>query len=138
MLNKVVLMGRLVADPVVNQTTNGTHISTIRIAVARNYVKKGEERKSDFFDIVLWRHLADFVSSHFKKASLIVIEGYLENHSYEGKDGQRRYKTQIVAEKAMFVERPSHNVNNILNNNTSSDNTPVILSADSVETKVVE
>lgn len=138
MLNKVVLMGRLVADPVVNQTSNGTHISTIRIAVDRNYVKKGEERKSDFFDIVLWRHLADFVSSHFQKASLIIVEGYLENHSYEGKDGQRRYTTQIIAEKAMFAGRPSHNTNNILNNTTSSDNTPLILSADSVETKVVE
>ena len=67
MINRVVLMGRMVADPELKATNGGVSVVSFRIAVDRNYVKNGEERKADFFDIVAWRSTAEFVCKYFCK-----------------------------------------------------------------------
>ena len=73
MLNRVILMGRLVADPELKTTASGVSVTSFRIAVDRSYVKSGEERKADFIDIVCWRQQAEFVCRYFGKGSLISV-----------------------------------------------------------------
>lgn len=103
MLNRTILMGRLANDPKLNTTNDGTHVVTFRIAVDRSYVKKGEERKADFIDIVCWRQQADFVCNNFKKSSLILIEGQLQSRTYQTKDGITRHTVEVIADNVSFT-----------------------------------
>lgn len=103
MINRVVLMGRLVADPELKTTGSGISVTTFRIAVDRSYVKSGEERQADFFDIVAWRYTAEFICKHFRKGSLIAIDGQLQSRTYQAKDGSNRYVVEVVADNASFT-----------------------------------
>ena len=77
MYNKVIMIGRLVADPELRTTPNGINVASLRIAVDRPS-SKGGERKSDFFNAVAWRQNAEFISRYFSKGRLIGIEGSLQ------------------------------------------------------------
>ncbi len=112
MINRVVLMGRLVSDPELKTTQSGTNVTTFRIAVDRNYVKAGEERQADFFDIVAWRYTADFVCKHFRKGSLIAIDGSLQSRTYQAKDGSNRYVVEVIADNASFTGERRDNTGN--------------------------
>ena len=103
MLNRVILMGRLVSDPELKTTGNGISVTSFRIAVERSYVKSGEERKADFFDIVCWRNTAEFVCRYFGKGSLIAVEGQLQSRTYQAKDGTNRYVVEVVADNVSFT-----------------------------------
>lgn len=103
MLNRVILMGRLVADPELKTTASGVSVTSFRIAVDRSYVKNGEERKADFIDIVCWRQTAEFVCRFFGKGSLIALEGQLQSRTYQAKDGTNRYVTEVVADNVSFT-----------------------------------
>lgn len=103
MLNRVILMGRLVADPELKNTATGLSVTSFRIAVERSYVKAGEERKADFFDIVCWRNSAEFVCRYFRKGSMIAIDGQLQSRTYQAKDGTNRYVTEVVANSVSFT-----------------------------------
>ena len=103
MLNRVILMGRLVADPELKTTASGISVTSFRIAVDRSYVKSGEERKADFIDIVCWRQQAEFVCRYFGKGSLIAVEGQLQTRTYQAKDGTNRYVVEVVADNISFT-----------------------------------
>ena len=103
MLNRVILMGRLVSDPELKTTGTGISVTSFRIAVERSYVKQGEERKADFFDIVCWRGTAEFVCRYFVKGSLIAVEGQLQSRTYQAKDGTNRYVVEVVADNVSFT-----------------------------------
>lgn len=110
MINRVVLMGRLVADPELKTTSGGVSVTTFRIAVDRSYVRAGEERQADFFDIVAWRHNAEFVCKHFRKGSLIAVDGTLQSRNFETADGTRRSVVEVQAEVVSFTgERAAEN-----------------------------
>ena len=96
-------MGRLVSDPELKTTGTGISVTSFRIAVDRNYVKAGEERKADFFDIVCWRNTAEFVCRYFGKGSLIAVEGQLQSRTYQAKDGTNRYVVEVVADNVAFT-----------------------------------
>lgn len=96
-------MGRLVADPELKTTATGLSVTSFRIAVERSYVKAGEERKADFFDIVCWRNSAEFVCHYFRKGSMIAIDGQLQSRTYQAKDGTNRYVTEVVANSVSFT-----------------------------------
>ena len=103
MLNRVVLMGRLVADPELKTTNTGISVTSFRIAVDRSYVKAGEQRQADFFDIVAWRSSAEFVCRNFSKGSLIAIDGQLQSRQYQTKDGSNRSIVEVVADNISFT-----------------------------------
>lgn len=103
MINRVILMGRLVADPELKTTNGGISVTSFRIAVDRNYVKQGEQRQTDFFDIVAWRSSAEFVCKHFSKGSLIAVDGQLQSRQYQTKDGQNRTAIEVVADNISFT-----------------------------------
>lgn len=105
-------MGRLVADPELKTTATGLSVTSFRIAVERSYVKQGDERKADFFDIVCWRNSAEFVCRYFRKGSMIAIDGQLQSRTYQAKDGTNRYVTEVVASSVSFTgEKQNQNKN---------------------------
>lgn len=103
MLNRVILMGRMVADPELKTTNSGVSVCSFRIAVDRSYVKNGEQRQADFFDIVAWRSSAEFVCRHFTKGSLIAVDGQLQSRQYQTKDGSNRSAVEVVADSISFT-----------------------------------
>ena len=109
MLNVVAIMGRLVADPELRTTTQGTNVCSFRIACDRNFARQGEQRQADFIDIVAWRQQAEFVSKYFQKGSLIAIEGSLQSRQYQDKNGNNRTAIEIVASNINFVTPKSQN-----------------------------
>jgi single-strand DNA-binding protein len=96
-------MGRLVADPELKTTNSGISVCSFRIAVDRNYVKAGEQRQADFFDVVAWRGSAEFVCKHFSKGSLIAVDGQLQSRNYQTKDGQNRTAIEVQADNISFT-----------------------------------
>lgn len=103
MFNLVVLTGRLTADPELKTTPNGISVCTFGIAVDRAY-KKGEEKETDFLNVVAWRERGEFVSKWFTKGSLIGIEGSIQTRKYTDKNGNNRTAFEIVANNVHFVE----------------------------------
>lgn len=102
MFNLVVLTGRLTANPELKTTQNGASVCSFTIAVDRPY-KSGEEKKTDFINIVAWRGTAEFITHYFTKGSLIGIEGSIQTRKYEDKDGNNRTAFEVVANNAQFV-----------------------------------
>ena len=105
MLNRVILMGRLVADPELRQTTSGISVATFRIAVDRNYQTKGAaEKQADFIPCVAWRQTADFISRYFAKGRMIALEGSLQSRNYEDKTGVKRTAYEVIVDQAYFAD----------------------------------
>lgn len=102
MLNSVVLIGRLTADPEHKQTPSGISVTSFSIAVDRNYNGKDGNRQTDFINIVAWRNTADFICRHFSKGQMIAVEGSVQTRSYEDKNRNRRTAVEIVADSVSF------------------------------------
>ncbi len=103
MLNVIVIMGRLVADPELRTTPQGTSVTSFRVAVDRNFARQGQERQTDFFDVVAWRGTAEFVSKYFHKGSMIAVEGSMQMRNYQDKNGVNRTAYEIIANNVSFT-----------------------------------
>ena len=103
MFNLVVLTGRLTANPELKTTSNGVSVCSFSIAVDRRY-KQGEDKQTDFINIVAWRGAAEFISKHFSKGSMIGVEGSIQTRKYQDKDGNNRTVYEVVANNVQFVE----------------------------------
>lgn len=102
MYNRVILMGRLTRDPELRTTPSGISMCRFSIAVDRNFVKQGEERQADFFDVTVWRNTAEFVCKYFSKGKMIHIEGRIQNNNYEDQNGVKHYAQAIIADQVCF------------------------------------
>lgn len=100
-MNKVILMGRLVADPELKTTPSGLSVTTVRVAVNRRFSADGTNT-ADFFDVVCWRQTADFVAKYFTKGRMIGVVGSLQTRSWTDKNGNKRYVTEVIADEAYF------------------------------------
>ena len=109
MLNKWEGMGRLTKDPELRRTPSGTAVATFSIAVDRDFKGKDGERETDFIDVVAWRQTAEFVSKHFTKGRMAVVEGRLQIRDYTNKDGQKRRIAEIVADNIYFGDSKRDN-----------------------------
>lgn len=105
MLNRVVLIGRLVADPQLRYTQNGTAVANFRIAVDRPFTNQQGERETDFIDIVVWRRLAETCANNLNKGRLVGVDGRLQVREYEY-EGQRRRQAEVVADNVAFLDWP--------------------------------
>ena len=113
-LNKVVLAGRMTADPELKQTATGVSVLSFTIAVNRSYVSKSSEqgeRQADFINVVAWRQTAEFISKYFRKGSAICVTGSIQTRSWTDNQGQKRYATDVVVDEAMFVDSRGENGN---------------------------
>ena len=106
-LNKVILAGRITADPELKQTPSGVSLVTFSLAVNRRFGSRdgqNQQPEADFFRITAWRNTAEFIAKYFRKGSAICICGSIQNRSWTDQNGQKRYVTDIIAEEANFVE----------------------------------
>ena len=104
MLNSVIMMGRLTAEPELRRTQNDIPVTSFTIAVERSFARQGAERQTDFFDVVAWNKQADFACKFFHKGQLVAVQGRMETRSYEDKNGNRRKAYEIIAESLHFAE----------------------------------
>lgn len=102
MLNKIILMGRLVRDPEMRQTGSGKPVANFAIAVDRDFKAQNGEKETDFIDIVAWRNTAEFVSKYFTKGRMAVVEGRLQIRDWTDKDGGKRRSAEVVADNVYF------------------------------------
>ena len=102
MLNRILLMGRLVADPELRRTQSGTPVTSFRIAVDRDFKNQSGEKETDFIDIVAWRATAEFVAKYFAKGRMAVVEGRLQIRDWTDKDGNKRRSAEVVADNVYF------------------------------------
>ncbi|HZK34205.1 MAG TPA: single-stranded DNA-binding protein [Bacillota bacterium] len=104
MLNKAILIGRLTKDPDPRLTQSGTSVTTFTLAVERNFKNQQGEKEADFIPIVTWRGLADTCAKYLAKGRLTAVSGRMQVRTYEGRDGQKRYVTEVVADEVQFLE----------------------------------
>lgn len=105
MLNCIILMGRLVADPELRSTSSGISVCSFRIAVDRDFADKATgQRQADFIDIVAWRSTAEFVSRYFKKGQMIAVKGSLQSRNWQDKDGNKRTSYEVQADTVHFAD----------------------------------
>lgn len=103
--NKVMLGGRLTANPEIKQTQSGVPVCTVGMAVNRRFgAKDGNQPQADFFNIVAWRNTAEFICKYFTKGSSIFVVGTLQNRSWTDPQGVKHYATDIVADEVQFVD----------------------------------
>lgn len=104
MLNKAILMGRLVADPELRRTPNNNSVTSFTLAVNRSFTRQGEQPQTDFIDIVAWGKTAEFVSRYFVKGQLVAVAGRIQTRTWEDKQGNKRKTVEVVAEEVHFAE----------------------------------
>lgn len=106
-LNKVMIIGNLGADPEMRYTADGNALTSFRVASSRNYSSPDGERKeeTEWFSVVTWRKLAEQCSQFLQKGRRVYVEGRLRTRSWDTPEGQRRYKTEVVAERVLFLDR---------------------------------
>ena len=104
MINNVCLVGRLTRPVDLRYTQNGTAFGSFSMAIDRNYKKESGEKETDFINCVIWRKPAVNLSNFTKKGSLLGIEGKLQSRSYENKEGQKVYVTEVLVENFSLLE----------------------------------
>lgn len=105
MLNRVILIGRLTKDPELKYTPNGLAVASFTLAVDRFRSNAQGERETDFIPIVVWQKQAENCANYLGKGSLAAVDGRLQIRSYDGKDGIRRWATEVIAENVRFLDR---------------------------------
>lgn len=105
MLNRVVLIGRLTKDPELRYTPNGVAVASFTLAVNRSWLNQQGEREADFIPIVVWQKQAENCANYIGKGSLVAVDGRIQVRTYEAKDGQRRWVTEVVADNVRFLDR---------------------------------
>jgi single-strand DNA-binding protein len=106
-LNKVMIIGNLGADPEMRYTTDGTALTTFRVAASRTYSGRDGEKKeeTEWFPVVTWQKLAEQCSQFLQKGRRVYVEGRLSTRSWDTPDGQKHYRTEVVAERVLFLDR---------------------------------
>ena len=106
-LNKVMIIGYLGRDPEMRYTPSGKPVTSFSVAVSRSYVKPEGERTevTDWFNVVAWGRLAEICSQYLTKGSMVYVEGRLETRSWEGDNGQKHYRTEVVANDVNILDR---------------------------------
>ena len=105
-LNKVMIIGNLGTDPEMRYTANGNAVTTFRLACSRSFSGSDGERKeeTEWFSVVTWNKLAETCSQFLQKGRRAYVEGRLQTRSWEGPDGQRRYRTEVIANSVLFLD----------------------------------
>ena len=134
-VNKVIIIGNLTRDPELKTTTGGQSIVTFGMATNRQWTTStGEKRTSaEFHEVVCWAKLAEICQQYLKKGMLVYIEGYLKTRSWENEDGTKRFKTEIVANDMIILEK-----RNGEDDYTPSDSTPAVTEAAKPAAEAVE
>ena len=103
MLNRIIIMGRLVRDPELRTTQSGVSVTSFTLAVDRDFKNRDSgEKNTDFIDVVAWRQTAEYICKYFAKGRMAVVEGRLQIRPYTDRDGNKRTAAEVVAENIYF------------------------------------
>lgn len=120
MINRTVLVGRLTADPQYRVTPSGVQVATFTLAVNRTFTNQQGEREADYINCVVFRKTAENVNQYLSKGKLAGVDGRLQSRSYDNKEGQKVYVTEVVCDNVHFLEpKDSQNGSNSYQNGTS-------------------
>ena len=144
MINRVVLTGRLTRDPELKATQSGLSVASFTLAVNKQFTDANGNRGADFINCVIWRKSAENLCKYTHKGSLVGIDGRIQTRSYDNKDGQRVYITEVVVDSFSLLEsknesqanKQSSNNNGYSNNstaNTATEPDPFAGSGDTVD-----
>ncbi|MDA9472078.1 single-stranded DNA-binding protein [Enterococcus sp. 5H] len=125
MINNVVLVGRLTADPNLRYTSNGSAVATFTLAVNRNFTNSDGNREADFINCVIWRKPAETMANYARKGTLLGVVGRIQTRSYENQQGQRVYVTEVVCENFQLLEPRQANENRNSAQGAQNQNTGV-------------
>lgn len=105
MLNKCTIIGNLGADPEMRYTANGSAVTNFNVATSRSYTNAESERveETEWFSVVTWNRLAETCAQYLEKGRQVYVEGRMQTRSWDGQDGQKRYKTELIAETVKFL-----------------------------------
>ena len=134
-MNRVMLIGRLTAKPELRYTNANVQFARFTIAVNRQFNNQDGNREADFINIIAWRKQAEVICNYFDKGNQIAIEGRIQTGSYDDKDGNKRYTTDVVLDQFHFIESRAQRENGTSNNNVTpydyqESNTSVDLETD--------
>ena len=106
-LNRMMVIGNLGTDPEMRYTPNGSPVTSFRIATTRTYTSSDGERQQDteWFTVVAWNQLAELCNQYLSKGRRAYVDGRLHTHSWEGPDGQTRFRNEIIADRVLFLDR---------------------------------
>jgi single-strand DNA-binding protein len=102
-MNKAILIGRLTKDPEVSTTQSGISVCKFTLAIDRPYKNSEGEKEADFLPIIVWRAQAENCGKYLKKGSQCAVSGSVQTRTYDDKDGNKRYITEIVADNVQFL-----------------------------------
>jgi single-strand DNA-binding protein len=110
-VNKVILIGNLTRDPEMRQTPNGQYVTTFGLATNREWVTRDNKKHSlpEYHDLVAWAKLAEICHQYLKKGKLIYVEGYLKTRSWDTPEGIRKFKTEIVVQDMIMLDKRANN-----------------------------
>ena len=110
-LNKMMVIGNVGTAPEMRYTPNGNPVTSFRIATSRSYNAQDGERKqeTEWFTVVAWNNLAEQVNQYLSKGRRAYVEGRLHSHSFQGNDGQTRFRNEIIADRVLFLDRAGRN-----------------------------
>lgn len=123
-MNRVCLIGRLTTKPELRTTSNNLANTRFTLAVNRNFSNAQGEREADFITIVAWRKQAENICQYLDKGSLVSVEGRIQTGSFDDKDGNKRYTTEVIADQVNFLESKNQRTASSSNNNQSSGPSP--------------
>ena len=118
-MNRVMLIGRLTAKPELRYTNANVPFARFTIAVNREFNNQDGNREADFINIIAWRKQAEVICNYFDKGNQIAIEGRIQTGSYDDKDGNKRYTTDVVLDQFHFIESRAQRENGASNNNVT-------------------
>lgn len=108
-LNKVIIIGNLTRDPELKTTQNNQVICTFGIATNREWVSNGEKKQSsEFHEVAAWSRLGEICAKYLKKGKLVYLEGYLKTRSWEDEGGNKKFRTEIVLQDMVMLEKRDH------------------------------
>ena len=107
-MNKVLLLGRLGGDPDLRYTSGGRAVCSMSLATTAYWTTDngGRYSRTDWHRIIVWGGRAESCKEHLVKGQQVLVEGRLQNHSWEGRDGVKRWSTEVVAHNVLFLARP--------------------------------
>jgi single-strand DNA-binding protein len=122
-MNKFQFMGRLTKDPEVRNTNTGTQVTSFSIAVNRRFAGQNGERQTDFFNLTAFGKTAEFCSKYFRKGGQVLVEGRIQNRTWEDQTGAKRYATDFIVEDTYFADskRDGSGTNAVMNSDMPSD-----------------
>ena len=120
MLNHIVLQGRVTRDPELRRTAAGVAVASFTLAVDRDYTPAGNEKETDFIDIVVWRTTAEFVARNFSKGRMVVVSGRLRIRNWTDKEGNKRRSAEVIADGVYFSDSKRDATDNNVGNKADS------------------